>query len=215
MSSKAVAALVAGAMVIGLFVGLAVGGGKDDKSTASGAGPTKVINGVPVGYERSRDGAIQAALGYLGVIGRGVELQSVDRKRAIEAMTLASRLDQVTKELEAGYRFADERFGLSSGAKDALFRNGVLGYRVKGYDNQAAEVEIWEVVVAGKEGAVPAGASWERATIELRWAKGDWKLAATSTAAGPSPRATDTASETSDVLGVAKEFEGVRYAPAG
>lgn len=210
MNSKAIAGLVAGALVIGLFVGLALGGGNGGTNEAAGPGPTKIVAGAPVGYERSKAGAVRAALNYEAALSAAVELAAPKRRNLVEAMVLRSRAEEILDDFEVGYRLVDQNFGLSSGARDAIVRSGILGYQVKAYDPAEAEVAVWEVAIAAREGTPPAAGGWSTTTLRLRWA-GDWKLAATPARVdGPTPGATDN----KQLVPTVRELEGVRYVPA-
>lgn len=207
MNSKAVAGLIAGALIVGLLVGMALGSDKPTESTASGG--TKIVAGVPVGYERSRDGAIRAALNYQAVLSEAVAVPAAERRKLLATVVLPDQLEKVSDEFEVGYRIVDESFALSSGATDAILRSGVLGYRVNAYDQGQAEIAIWEIAIAASERTPPAAGKWSTTTLTLRWT-GDWKLAKTPERTdGPVPGSTEPKELVTDV----RALEGIRYVP--
>lgn len=123
MNSKAAARLVSGVLMIGVFAGMTMGCGTADK--AAGPGPTKVVAGVPVGYERSRAGAIRAALGYEEAL---VSLGSTPAswQDSIEAMAVPSRRKRIVEAMTPGLELISKNLG-----REGFVRGAVLAFRVK------------------------------------------------------------------------------------
>lgn len=210
MNAKAVVGLVAGAVVIGLFVGLGIGGRDGETKEVAGAGPTKVVAGVPVGYQRSKDGAAKAALGYEAALATLSRSPAAARRDALNVMAVPARREEVVQAGEDAFAFFDKQFGTQG-----VVRSAVIGYRVKAYDQDAAEVELWEVSVVGRPETVPARSGWSTRTVRLRWVDGDWRVAELpSEATGPTPQLEGTASDPAEVIEAARELEEVRYVPA-
>ena len=210
MNNKAVAGLAIGALVVGVFVGLLLGRGGDTSKETSGSGPTKVEAGVPVGYERSKAGAARAALGYEGALATLSQASPEARRNALRIMALPARQAEVVEAGESAYAFFDKEFG-----PQGVVRSAVVGYRVKAYDQDAAEVELWEVSVIGRPETVPARSGWSTRTVRLRWVNGDWKVAELpSESSGPTPELQGTPSDSANVIEAARQLEEVRYVPA-
>jgi hypothetical protein len=210
MSSRAVIALVVGGLVVGLFAGLALADDGGEVAKVPGAGPTKFVKGVPVGYERSKVGATNAALGYEAALAMLSRSTPSVRREALNVMAVPAGREEVVKAGEFAYDFLDKQFGA-----EGAVRSAVVGYRVKAYDRDAAEVELWEVSVVGRPDTVPARSGWSTRTIRLRWVNGDWRIAELpSQTDGPTPQLQEAASDSALVIKAARELEGVRYVPA-
>ena len=209
MNTKAALGLSAGALAIGLLAGIALGGGGDEKTIkATGPGPTKTVDGVPVGYARSKEGAINAALAYEGALGAMRRADKNRRAAALTAMAVPEQRDTITKSSETAFEFFDTQFG-----SEGIIRSGIFGYRVKTYDENSAEVELWGVSVVGRPETVPVRSGWTTRTVRLRWIEGDWKLnSLPDEVAGPTPQDSATPSDSAQVLRAAREFEEVRLA---
>jgi hypothetical protein len=211
VSSKAVAGLVIGALVTGVLVGVAAAGGDSEPSKASGPGPTKVVNSVPVGYERSRDGAVQAALNYSKALAGSLDLSTDQRRGLVRAMARSDRADEIFGELRGAYRLLDEAF--QSPTSDAIASYGVLGHEVRTFDRSHAEIALWEVSVFGSAKAAKADAGWSTTTVKLRWVAGDWKLDELPLGAdGPTPALRGTPSDPAALVAFVSNFAGVRRA---
>jgi len=87
VKSRAATCLVPGVLILVFFAGC----GSDSKDKVAGPGPTKVEAGVPVGYERSREGAVQAALNYSEALAESLELSVDDRRGVVRAMARKDR----------------------------------------------------------------------------------------------------------------------------
>jgi hypothetical protein len=212
VNSKAIAGLVAGALVIGLFVGLALGSEDGSPEKAAGPGPTKVVGGVPVGYERSRAGAVQAALNYSEALAKSVELSTDERRGVVRAIARRDRADEIFGELRAAYRLLDETFAFGSGTTDAIASYGVLGYEVKAFDSTTAEIALWEVSVFGLGKASKAEAGWSTTTVKLRWIDADWKLDELPLGEdGPTPALRGAPSDPAELVASVGKFSGVRH----
>jgi hypothetical protein len=197
---------MSGVLMIGLFAGC----GSDGKDKAAGPGPTKVVAGVPVGYERSKDGAARAALGYEATLSTLRQSSAEARRDALKVIAVPARQAEVVKAGESAYAFFDKQFG-----PEGVVRSAVVGYRVKSYDRDSAEVELWEVSVAGRPETVPARSGWSTRTVRLRWVDADWKVAELpSESSGPTPELQGAASDPADVIEAARQLEEVRYVPA-
>jgi hypothetical protein len=177
------------------------------------AGPASVRDGVPVGYARSRAGAVAAATNYVGVQTSTLMLEESRRRRAVTALAAPSAAAglQASAERNATAMAAALR---TSGATGVILRAIPVGARVDRYNNNAATVSIWLTSIGGSTNGVPVRQSWGVTTVTLQWAGGDWKQVAASTTLGPVPLA-DGAQPTaaSELIGKTKDFKEYTYAP--
>ena len=207
VNSKAALGLSAGALVVGLLAGLALSGGDDKPSKATGPGPTKTVAGVPIGYERSQDGAARAALAYEGVLTGLPKVSPEARDAALKELASDARESEILDAAHKALSFYDQQFG-----QGAVLRTSVVGFRVVAYEPSKADVELWEVSVVGPRDAAPRSA-WATRRLSLTW-EGDWKLAAPhADGAGPTPAVDGTATDPAALITAARDLSEVRYAP--
>lgn len=209
-------------VVLGVVIGWATDAGDGSErgeQPSADVGPTRTENGVPVGYERSREGAVAAALNYGRVSARP------------EFVTDPGRREEILKALatpEAARRYEGQgAAALASLADTPLYRatregtpviwqTTPLGYRVERYSDDEAVVMAWSVGTFGAGDATPR-AVFGSDTARLRWREGDWKIAgdAGREEEGPTPALAEGVSPTP-----AREFrdrlrglQGLRYVP--
>jgi hypothetical protein len=152
-------------------------------------GPARVEAGVPVGYPQTVEGARDAALRYVAVLGGPLMLDPARRGPALAAIS-PERRPQPDVAARWATRPNVERV---TGAGDAL-RTGAplvaaaapVTARVTTYDGGAATVAVWATAVLGTERLGSLNQSWSTETVKMRWA-GDWKLAAYESRPGPVP----------------------------
>lgn len=209
MNSKATLGLTAGALAIGLLAGLALGGSDDEAAEPAGPGPTKTVQGVPVGYERTREGAVAAATRYSQLIS-GLTLAGANaRDLAIELLSSDAGRDDIQAKARAAFDVIDKGLGLPDASQQVVLRSAAVGYKVVEFSQASATVEVWTVDVVGKDGAVPPQAGWGVSTLALTWELGDWKLASFPTQVpGPSPALQGAASPVEELPRV-RELEEI------
>ena len=216
-------ALVALALVVvGVVIGWATDG---DESQPRGGGrgdvgPTRTVDGIPVGYERSREGAVAAALNYDAALGRPEFVTDPARRRSIlEAVATPGLVRQ--------YEQADRTASLASLAQMPVYRatregrasvwqTTPLSYRVERYTGDEADVSTWSMAIVGAGEAAPT-ASFGVGGSRLRWDGGDWKVAGDSrrTLDGPTPALLRNAEPSSSLEFRARlrGLQGLRYVP--
>jgi hypothetical protein len=215
MQTRATLGLTAGALVVGLLAGLALGDGSDKETKSSGPGPTKTVAGVPVGYARSQEGAVTAAAAYAQSIGALALASTEDRNAALVAMTDPQALSQIRQGLEPGLETLAKGLAGST-SQDVVIRSAPVGYRVETYSNDAAEIYLWAVGVLGNSTSAPPSASWGTTKVIVRWVGGDWKLSANvERLAGPTPQSSGTPSTPQDFVTSIRDFRSFNNAPAG
>lgn len=221
-STGLVIAVVA-ALLAGLLIGRVTAGGdgedgKPSPNRKAGAvpGPARSIAGVPVGYARTRAGAVAAATNYLTVLSSDAVLNDGRRDAAIRAMATSSFAPTFLKQTAAANTQL-ERGPLGAGLRrgaPTVFQAGQLGYRVDSYSADAATVGIWNVALIGNATTVAPLVAWQTNTFQLRWA-GDWKLAGYRGEDGPTPAVPRGSATTPPARFVQRggTFRGFRYAP--
>jgi hypothetical protein len=203
VNGKTMPRLLCAALAAGLMAGVACGGG----NKTAGPGPSKVVAGVPVGYARSKSGAITAAGTYFRVIAETIGQGEQARSRVLGAITVPERRDEILGAAGAETLKAIES---TLAGRQAISRAGVLGQRLLSYTNDRAEVKLWGVSVLAAEKA-QAQAGWGSGTVELRWRNGDWKLwSAPPGTDGPTPALSGNPTPNDEFLTGVKDLEPIQ-----
>jgi hypothetical protein len=170
---------------------------KEERPAVAAAwpGPTRVEAGVPVGYTRSREGAIAAAAQYAAAFDGRPGLVEEDREAVLAVIAAADAREQIAASIEPGSRIVVDNLGLTSDVIDApgfVGRTVPAGHQVESYDDAEATVRIWSTSLFFAEGRLATANEWATQTLRLRWGADDWKLVGFSTAPGPTPPTTPT-----------------------
>ncbi len=194
--------------------------GNHPRSSAAGEVPRGYVDGVGVGWPRSRDGAVAAATGYLtGVSSRPYLGDPGVRGRIVRAIVTPDQIATVVGQ-PGGSGAVDRGAGDGGPYAAALaaptssaWRYVPVGYRVDSYNSDRAAVQVWAVQLAAAVGsaAVPATAVWGTTRVPLVWAGGDWKLdvAGMRGQPGPTPASNlDVLSSDLDVVAADRAFAG-------
>jgi hypothetical protein len=190
-------------------------------ATAEGVGPRRVEHGVPVGYQRSEQGAVAAAANYAKVLSSTLILDRADRRKAIDTLAAPDARGRLQRVFDQAVASLAKGLGVTAGNADAgtvLLRAVPVGWRVEKYNRDRATVAIWITSVGGSLGDPPRGMpvreAWGTTTVQLRWVDGDWKQLDTTTTDGPVPIAdAATPTEASRLIPQAQEFKEFTYAP--
>ncbi len=178
-------------------------------------GPTGRLNGVPVGWAPTEQGAVAAAAAYAKVLSARWFLTDPNgqrRRRAVAAMAvperagaLAASQDRLARQVLASPFGA----GLGRRGVSSVLTTAFLGYRTEAYTATTARVALWAVVVYGNDGGLAPQALWTTSTLSLRWAAEDWKLEDVATTPGPVPvHGQDAPSLPRDLLAAAGGLKG-------
>lgn len=174
MKTKATLGLTAGALAVGLLVGLVIGNDGSAPPRAEGPGPARVVEHVPVGYARTKAGAIAAAAGYSRALSQTLGKGSDARKSVVRLASVPEREDAII-----GSGPAADQLSKDLQASKVSGRLGILGQRLSSFTREEAKVRLWTVSVVSQPG-VQGHASWGAGEVELRWINGDWKLWSTT-----------------------------------
>ncbi len=222
-------AAVAASLLVVLFVlaaGIALGRASigrqptppstgNHSGTAAGEVPRGYVDGVGVGWPRSRAGAVAAATGYLsGVSSRAYFGDRSVRGRIVRAIVAPDQVGTVLAQPRGSDPGERGPYAAALAApRSSAWRYVPVGYRVESYSGDRAGVQVWAVQVTAAVGsaAVPATAVWGTTTVPLVWAGGDWKLdvAGMRGHAGPTPASNlDVLSSDLDVVAADRAFAG-------
>jgi hypothetical protein len=183
-----------------------------------GVGPARVVDGVGVGYARSREGAVAAATNYVKVLTSPIIFDQERRRAAIRRLAAPDAVER----LQAAYDSSAPRVagslllpeGGGTAGTRVLLMAAPVSYHLDSYDPDSAKVSIWQTTVAGTSGGAPPLQAWGTTTVTLRWTDGDWKQVSATSRAGPVPLP-DSAlpTEVQQLLRQLEEYKEYRYAP--
>ncbi len=162
-------------------------------------GPRALSDGVPVGYARTEDGALQAALNY----SRALSPDPGESKESYAAKLRAIASDEWGSELQSTID--------SWGEGDA--ETAPLRFRIIEFSDARAQVALWFASFINPRNGSP-GAVWGRAFLTLVWEEGDWKIAAEDGDAGPWPSPLSGPTAPVEVSELLAGFESIDYEPA-
>lgn len=154
-------------------------------------GPTRLaVGGVGVGYAHTRAGAIAAGAGYQRAFADTAILRPGELRRRIEAVATPEFAPTMLATNTPGTRrLARGALGEGVRAKVPTAYFGVpVFYRLHSYTPQRAVIHNWGFTVIGNGQTAEPGAYFGTSSLELVWAEGDWKIAHSRAAFGPTPR---------------------------
>jgi hypothetical protein len=180
-----------------------------------GLGATRTVAGVPVGYARTREGAVAAMAAY-GRVLADPRVQLDDRRRGTVAATVGTARYARTLR-DAGAVFASLRAGpvgqaLRSGAR-AVFLAVPIAYRMLSYDSSTAVIKGWGVAITASDTGLTPAADWTTTTTTAVWERGDWKVDRVTSTSGPAPRGPRTSPAPVGFLDALTGMRTLRYAP--
>lgn len=201
------------ALVVGIGLGMLLDGGEVSEDAqpppaSQGPGPTSEVNGVPVGYARTEEGAVLAATNFALVTTGFIERGEAEYLAANEALWTPSRAEQARDEAGEGYDFATEHYG-----SDVRMASSILRYRTLEYSAEKARVQLWTITVAAGSDRPEAETIWGTSTLSLEWADGDWRVAATENQPGPAPLAMQTPASRGQIQVFMEEASGFAEGP--
>jgi hypothetical protein len=154
-------------------------------------GPTRQgSGGVGVGYAHTRDGALAANAGYLQALADVGVLRRGELRRRVEALAVPSYVPAILAASEPGARRLMQG-ALGSGIEQEVptaYFAVPISYRLLSYSPRRAVIQTWGFTVLGNATTAEPAAYFGTSRIVLAWAGGDWKIAASRAAFGPTPR---------------------------
>lgn len=186
-------------------------------TAASGPGPSRVENGVPVGYAHSRAGAVAAAANLAVTLDGPDVLDPQRRARVLDVVAATDAQLELTRRFEDVASLLAERLSLDTqelAGSDVVMRTVPAGYRVAEYSSDSATVAVWgqSIFLAPGRQAVPSG--WGTSTLTLTWQEGDWRVVDIETRDGPTPPVLGANVQVTEVASRVDGFEPFRMVPA-
>lgn len=145
-------------------------------------GPTRVMNGVPLGYARTEAGALAAATEFLKVGGGPLV---ADHDAYLEAMaTMAAPEWEVNAGETArnAVSFVADRYG-----RDATSLTVPVSHKVISFTPDTASIEIYSVMLASGAELRRGEQIWGLSRVQLRWVDDDWRLSSEDNSSAPAP----------------------------
>lgn len=206
------------AVLVVLAVGVAIGRASSRATPAEGSssdaappGPTRLVEGIPVGYDRSAVGAVAAAANYTVVLGGKDNMDPAYGDRVYPVFTLPV----VTNELLQRSRdFAGTLDDPAArvGDPELVLRTAPMGYRLDAYSDDEATVTVWAVAAGAGTKVLPLATAWGTERLTLRWSEGDWRISAIERESGPTP--VDGVPASADLAARMNGFEPFTYLAA-
>ncbi|MFE7114828.1 hypothetical protein ACFU99_05315 [Streptomyces sp. NPDC057654] len=159
------------------------------RGPAEGGARARVVDGVPLGYPRTADGAKAAAANFATVRGSAAYLTD-EHARHRAATTMSSNAVRQSAASEADRTAAQAAKQLQGDARkinaqQSIARTGVLSAHALAVDTHKATIRLWITSVRGNSaGHAPPQASFQSVTVSLLWEQGSWKASGFSTAPG-------------------------------
>lgn len=203
--------MVLGALFVGVMIGVLLGfvldnGGERSPQapvpSAVGPGPTTEVNGVPVGYARTEEGAVAAARGFALITASDVIGDQDAFVKAMETISAPGWLEDARNQAVNGYEFLVGRYG-----DDVDVSAAVLRYDVVDFSPTQAEVKLWIVSVVAGSQRPTVDEVWGTAIVELTWVDSDWRVSGAENTTGPAPVDLPTASSEESATSLMEELD--------
>jgi hypothetical protein len=176
-----------------------------DEQLSTTLGPADVVDGIPHGWRRDRDGARAAAVAAVSATSEIATAGFITRDDLIESIASA---DYASELAAMSSRQLDElslELGEAGIAPSQLMWSEIpLRARVVTADRDHSVVDVWSVLVVGVPGHGGPRQIWRTVTVELIWERSDWRIDGWDADAGPTPALAAPAevSAVEDVAGV-------------
>lgn len=166
--------------------------------------PSRVIDGVGVGWPHTRIGAVAALLADSAALGNPSVLLNARRRAQVLSLIATSRY-AATFSGAAAQALAQARNsplgeGLRSGAQ-TVYLAAPIAYRVVAYAPGAIRVVAYAVSVVGNDQGLAPRATWATSTTTAVWQNGDWRVDSASSSDGPTPALTSSPSDAVTFVG--------------
>lgn len=181
----AIAALLAAAFITGRTTAPSSAGRAQVVNVQSGPGPTRVVNGVPVGYAHTQAGAVAAATNYLETFDGPLVTQPDKYRAAVREMTAPNARDKLMRLAETNLTGQQTYVSNAAQGRAVVHRIVPLAYRVQSYNSDSVRVSIWGEALLAVDGALSFREVWATTTVTSEWSAGDWRLADIPVAGGP------------------------------
>jgi hypothetical protein len=185
-------------------------------SAAPAVGPSATKDGVPVGYQHSRAGAVAAATNYVAVLASDLVFDTRRRQAAVAALAAPESQAALQRSTEQNAAVLAKALRVPAGGGVGVIARAIpVGAKVDRYDDALATVSIWQTSIGGSTNGAPVQQGWGTTTVNLRWVGGDWKQVSATTVIGPVPLPADALpTAASELIAKTRDFKEYRYAPA-
>ncbi|UOB11914.1 hypothetical protein MQE23_23905 [Streptomyces sp. HP-A2021] len=203
-------------------------GGSADKPEAAATAPSgerpvqATAGGAPSGFAHDQQGVESAAANYAVVLGSADMFDKAKRDAVLRAIISPSRVAGFEARLDKAYTPEfNKNIGLNEDGSAPngftfVSRTSPIGTKVTEYSASNATVEVWcsgLLGLAGENSTTPVTNSWFTITMQLEWAKSDWKIVTHSQKDGPTPvPGDDRASSADEMAKAVEEYGGFTYA---
>lgn len=137
---------------------------------------------------RDSDGALAAAAAAVSITGEIATSGFITRDDLITSIASASFADDLAAVSSRQLHELSIELGQAGIAPSQLVWSELpLRAQVGSYDDEAAVVEVWSVLVVGVPGHGAPRQVWRTVTVGLVWERGEWRIDAWDAAAGPTP----------------------------
>ncbi len=209
--------LLAAGFGVGRLSAPAAPGGGQQRATVSGPsgpGPTRVENGVPVGYAHTPEGAVAAATNFDMVMNGPLIAQPAAFKAALSRFVAPDATGKLRAYGDSGPAAFESAMGLITYQRQGhsvMFRSMPLTYHIDAYDVATARVSIWEELLIGIDGIRPAQSTWATDVYVVKWVGDDWRLLSTDGgSAGPVPTTGQAPTQAVNTPEQLKQFKAYR-----
>lgn len=214
-TKRAIALMLAIVVAVGLGIGLGFildsGPSHLDviSETPSGPGPRDEVNGVPVGYARTEEGAVAAATNLALLTGRNEFLDPSKLSAAMQSVATPSWRATAARQAKEGVDYILKTYGL-----DADISSAVLRYEVEDFTGETAAVRLWTVSVAAGSKRRLVEEVWSVLRFDLRWLEDDWHVAGLRSESGPAPVGLPAGVSDSSATSIMESLEEFSGAPS-
>ncbi|AYG81539.1 hypothetical protein DWB77_03687 [Streptomyces hundungensis] len=197
--------------------------GTAESTAATGTKPVPgKHSGIASGFPQTEQGAQSAAANYAVALGSDGMFKSSTRSDIVRATHDPSIVDGLLGRLDQAYTPSFfKNVGLNDDGSTPsgltfVSRTVPVGTKATQQDGATATVEVWctgLVGLAGTGSTKPVTQTWFTLTEKLKWIDGDWKIASSSQAEGPTPVSGDNRASTADEIAKAVQgYGGFTYA---
>jgi hypothetical protein len=152
-------------------------------------GAARIEAGVPVGYARTQQGAIDAATNYASVQNGRLLLDSASYRKADDLMMApVNRASEVQRDMQ-NLQALDDSYGFSTRPHQGYpvhVRFSPVAYHLDAYDDTRATVSVWALWLVAVDRILAPQVQWATWTDTLVWL-GDWKIETSGVRPGPAP----------------------------
>ncbi len=174
------------------------------------AGPSTVVDGVPMGYRPDAQGAEAAAREFVRATASMVTMEP-EAAVAAQRVMAASAADE---DLVARRSAELQNIWGSAGRQDLSYWYTPIASRASMSGAQEALAEVWYVGVL-RSSLTPGLQTWRTASFRLVWEDDDWRVSEESEVVGPVPTSPLSQAPTSTSAEMNSLLEGFEPAWAG